>query len=142
MLTEDFQYREETLEFCELYITYSGEKIAAAIHQTLVELNLESKLITIAGDNASNNEVMISELFHTLTKESSQNIHFQGLDSCIRCLVYISNLIVKDILHSLRSGNIEQANSICDDLRAGKSILSQTALAKLRILALWIARSP
>lgn len=141
-LTEDFEYREETLEFCELYGTHSGENIAAAIHKTLVELNLESKLITITGDNASNNEVMVSELFHILTKESSQTILFQGLDSYIRCLAHILNLIVKDILRSLKSGNVEEAHTICDNLRAGESISSQTALAKLRILALWIARSP
>jgi hypothetical protein len=90
---------------------------------------------------------MASELFHLLkrnvdSEDTHTPVHFQGLDSYIRCLAHIMNLIVKDILRALISGNIEEASTICDDLRAGKSIITQTALAKLRVLTLWIDRSP
>lgn len=44
--------------------SHSGENLAAAVEEMLVELDLEYKLITITGDNASNNE----RLFHVYLK--------------------------------------------------------------------------
>ena len=140
-LTEDFQYRERVLDFIELHGVHSGENLATAILSTLSDLDLQSKLISITGDNASNNEVMASELYLML-KESNQKIQFCGVDSYIRCLAHILNLIVKDILRALKSGSTQEASTACDYLRAGKSLPNQTALARLRILALWISRSP
>jgi len=65
-LTEDFLYKERVLEFTELQGIHSGENVATAIHTMLSELDLQEKLITITGDNAGNNETMVSELFHGL----------------------------------------------------------------------------
>jgi hypothetical protein len=112
----------------------------------LVELDLTSKLTTITGDNASNIQEMVSELRFTLEEKSLQPIRFRGVDSYIRCLAHILNLIVKDILRSLKSGSVSEANEICDNLQSRNSsslsISSQSALSKLRILAIWISRSP
>jgi hypothetical protein len=147
-VTEEFEYREKVLlEFTELRGAHSGENLAVAVRTTLRELDLEYKLTAITGDNASNNEVMASELFNTLngkidTGNVQNKIQFYGLDSYIRCLAHIRTLIVKDILRALRSGSTEEAHVVCDSLRAGEPIKAQTALAKLRILALWIDRSP
>ncbi|EED21259.1 hypothetical protein TSTA_084900 [Talaromyces stipitatus ATCC 10500] len=76
-LTEDFFYKERVLEFIELHGIHSSENIAIAIQTTLSQLNLGEKLITITGDNASNNETMASELFHLLNSdwERSSQIH-------------------------------------------------------------------
>ncbi|KAJ5343499.1 uncharacterized protein N7506_003323 [Penicillium brevicompactum] len=153
-LTEDFHYREETLEFCEIFGPHTGENIATVVHKALVELDLTSKLTTITGDNASNVQEMVSELWYLLeqNQNSLQPIRFSGPNSYIRCLAHISNLIVKDILRSLKAGSVSEANSICDNLQSrnpqsassssSPSISSQSALAKLRILAIWISRSP
>jgi hypothetical protein len=65
-LTDDFQYRENVLDFKELNGSHRGENLAAAVEATLMELELERKLITITGDNASNNETMISTLYESL----------------------------------------------------------------------------
>ena len=112
----------------------------------MVELDLTSKLTTITGDNPSNIQVMVSELHLTLEEKSLQPIRFRGVDSYIRCLAHILNLIVKDILRSLKSGSVSEANEICDNLQSRNSsslsISSQSALSKLRILAIWISRSP
>lgn len=99
-LTEDFLHKKRVLEFIELQGIHSGENIAIAIQSTLSELDLQEKLITITGDNASNNETMASELFHLLSETTldKNKIQFQGLNSYIRCLAHILNLIVKDIL--------------------------------------------
>jgi hypothetical protein len=150
-LTEEFDYQEKVLEFAELHGAHSGENLATAVETTLIELGLEHKLITITGDNASNNETMASELFYSLSnrlqvlgKDSTKDMAplYQGLDSYIRCLTHILNLIVKDILRALKSGNTEEAHAACDSLRDGKPIITQTALGKLRVLALWIDRHP
>jgi hypothetical protein len=94
---------------------------------------------------------MASELFYSLSnrlqvlgKDSTKDMAplYQGLDSYIRCLAHILNLIVKDILRALKSGNTEEAHAACDSLRDGKPIITQTALGKLRVLALWIDRHP
>jgi hypothetical protein len=143
-LTEDFLYKESVLEFTELQGIHSGENVAPAVHTLLTELNLKEKLLTITGDNAGNNETMVSELFHTLmeTAHDKNEIPFQGLDGYIRCLAHILNLIVKDILRSLKSGTTKEAFAVCDDIQNGISVPVQSALAKLRILTVWINRSP
>ena len=146
-LTAEFEYREKVLEFGELHGVHSGENLAAAIEITLTELGLEQKLITITGDNASNNETMASALFYCLSEKlkargGDTTLLYQGLDSYVRCLAHILNLIVKDILKALKSGDVEEAQDACDSLQNGRSITAQTALAKLRVLALWISRHP
>ena len=91
---------------------------------------------------------MVSELYYTLDQNASPPIRFRGVDSYIRCLAHILNLIVKDILRSLKSGSVSEANSICESLQSrnsqttSQSISSQSPLSKLRILAIWISRSP
>lgn len=140
-LTEDFLYKESVLEFTELQGIHSGENVAPAVHALLAELNLKEKLLTI---NAGNNETMVSELFHTLmeTAHDKNEIPFQGLDGYIRCLAHILNLIIKDILRSLKSGTTKEAFAVCDDIQNGISVPVQSALVKLRILTVWINRGP
>ncbi|KAJ6061220.1 hypothetical protein N7444_001916 [Penicillium canescens] len=66
-LTDEFEYRERLLEFTELQGVHSGENLAIAVENMLTELSLEDKLISITGDNASNNEAMASELYFSLS---------------------------------------------------------------------------
>jgi CelD/BcsL family acetyltransferase involved in cellulose biosynthesis len=51
---------------------------------------------------------------------------------------------VKEILLALKSGNTDEAASICDNLDEGvhQSFQAVEPLGKLRVLALWIQRSP
>ena len=88
--------------------------MADTVLKCLQELNLERKLLTITGDNASNNETLVSELYsklwgkYNIMDDSSEDgraaFRFQGLPSYVRCLAHIINLIVKDILKALKSG--------------------------------------
>lgn len=118
-LTDEFEYREKVLEFTELRGPHSGEDLAAAVEGLLVELNLDRKLLSITGDKASNNERMVLQLFQNLQKICGTNPLFCGLGSYIRCLAHILNLIVKEILLALKSGNTDEAASICDNLDEG-----------------------
>lgn len=146
-LTDDFEYRERLLEFAELQGIHSGENLAITVENMLIELGLEDKLISITGDNASNNEAMASELYFSLSDRSGVQDAipaplYRGLDSYIRCLAHILNLIVKDILRNLGSGTMEQAQTACDSLQTGNLITDHSAIGRLRVLALWINRSP
>lgn len=142
--TDCFGYQEKVLEFKELLGPHSGENLAVAVEEMLVELGLEYKLITITGDNASNNERMVSCLSQNLRQKLGVNPLFHGQDSYIRCLAHVLNLIVKDILQTLKSGNMEEAHALCDNVNEGEqwSIGTKEPLARLRVLALWIHRSP
>lgn len=81
-------------------------------------MDLKEKLITITGNNASNNKTMASELFYLLSKTclDKKKIQFKGLNSYICCLAYILNLIVKDILQALRCSTSNKASTICDKI--------------------------
>lgn len=113
----------------------------------LIELSLEDKLISITGDNASNTEAIASELYFSLSdrprvEDAMPAPLYRGLDSYIRCLAHVLNLIVKDILRNLGSGTMEQAQVACDCLQTGNSITDHSAIGRLRVLALWINRTP
>ncbi|KAK9364464.1 hypothetical protein V1509DRAFT_643652 [Lipomyces kononenkoae] len=52
-LAPEFVYKERVLEFKELNGLHSGENLAMVVGDLLEELNLNAKLLTITGDNAS-----------------------------------------------------------------------------------------
>jgi hypothetical protein len=141
--TEEFEYRERVLDFIELDGPHTGENLAGAIEELLLELKITHKLLSITGDNASNNETMVVQLSENLQK-SGANTLFCGLGSYVRCLAHILNLIVKDILRALKSGNTAEATSVCDNLDKGEyqALEALQPLGKLRALAIWIHRSP
>jgi hypothetical protein len=150
-LTPDFDYRERVLEFSELSGSHSGENMAERLQRMLAELQIENKLLTITADNASNNETLASELYFNLTEKYNSDdsnplskgcLRFQGVDSYIRCLAHVLNLIVGDILSALKSGDHRSAMEACDLLQENKKIGQYSALARLRIMALWISRTP
>lgn len=150
-LTSDFQYRERVLEFTEIHGIHSGENMAEVLQRLLTELRIEHKLLTITADNATNNECLLSELYLNLTEKfqatngapsDTSALRFQGADSYIRCTAHVLNLIVRDILVTLKAGDHSSAAAACDLLQESKDFGPQSPLARLRIMALWIARTP
>jgi hypothetical protein len=150
-LTSDFQYRERVLEFTEIHGIHSGENMAEVLQTLLTELRIEHKLLTITADNATNNECLLSELYLNLTEKfqatngapsDTSALRFQGADSYMRCTAHVLNLIVRDILVTLKAGDHSSAAAACDLLQESKDFGPQSPLARLRIMALWIARTP
>lgn len=149
-LTPTFEYRERVLEFSEISGSHSGENMAELLQRMLSELQLEDKLLTITADNASNNESLASELYFNLSEKYTSDgfdpsysgrLRFLGIDSYIRCLAHVLNLIVSDILSSIKSGDHRSAAEACDLLQENKKMGRHSALARLRIMALWICRT-
>ncbi|KAJ5752721.1 hypothetical protein N7520_009638 [Penicillium odoratum] len=123
----------------------------------LDELDIAPKLLTITGDNAGNNGTLCDSLHDQLLKKYDNDddrfrirplMRFRGRQSFIPCLAHILNLICKDVLASLKAGSAREAKAILDDMAIHVSpsfnSLHSTkgAIMKIRLLKLWIARSP
>lgn len=156
-ITPDFEKRDELLEFTEINGPHSGENLAEVVLKMLAELDIAPKLLTITGDNAGNNGTLCDSLHDQLLKKYDNDddrfrirplMRFRGRPSFIPCLAHILNLICKDVLASLRAGSAREAKAILDDMAihtspAFNSIHStKGAIMKIRLLTLWIARSP
>ena len=146
-LDSDFHYQERVLEFAEMHGAHTEENMADLLGSTLGELGIEHKILTITADNATNNESLMSELYFNLKEKflgvgEKDAFHFQGADSYIRCLAHVLNLIVSDILSALKSGDHKTAVNACDLMQENKDIGMHSVLSRLRIMSLWIARTP
>jgi hypothetical protein len=156
-ITPDFEKREELLEFAEIRGPHSGENMAEVLFTTLEELQIAPKLLTITGDNAGNNgtlcDYLHAELLRQYDDEDDQFrmkplMRFRGRHSFIPCLAHVINIICKDVLASLKAGSAREARVILDELAAQKDqAFTSThsvkgAIVRIRLLVLWIARSP
>jgi hypothetical protein len=93
-LSEDFVYKEAVLEFAEIEGTKTGENMGGMVLDLLQELNIETKLLSITGYNASNNETLMDTVENGLRGRFSPSdeintTRFQGRASFIRCLAHI-----------------------------------------------------
>ena len=89
------------LNFVELDPPDTGAVIA--IFECLVEWKIEDKVITITLDNASNNDVAITNLTSKLL--ARRNAHFDPLYFHVRCASHIVNLVVNDGLQLVGDHN-------------------------------------
>lgn len=157
-ISPEFDKRDELLEFTEINGPHSGENLADVVLNMLDELDIAPKLLTITGDNAGNNGTLCDSLHDQLLKKYDNDddcfrirplMRFRGRQSFIPCLAHILNLICRDVLASLRAGSAREAKAILDDMAihsraAAFNSLHSTkgAIMKVRLLTLWIARSP
>jgi hypothetical protein len=120
--TQDFEEREEVLEFVEMKGSHTGEQLAEVVENLLQELKLEHKLFSITGDNAGNNGTLCQSLFDSLRKKyndkfspiAKPHIRFHFRRSWIRCLAHIVSLICDDVLNDLKSGTAKEAKKALD----------------------------
>lgn len=156
-ISPEFEKREELLEFTDINGPHSGENLAEIVLKMLEELDIAPKLLTITGDNAGNNGTLCDSLHDELLKKYDNDddrfrirplMRFRGRQSFIPCLAHVLNLICKDVLASLRAGSAREAKAMLDDLAVNTSSAfnslhsTKGAIMKIRLLTLWIARSP
>ncbi|EED22636.1 conserved hypothetical protein [Talaromyces stipitatus ATCC 10500] len=144
-ITVDFQPRHRILDFQEIEGPDTGENLASIVYKVLCELDIRAKLLSITGNNASNNLAM-AEILHDLLKadyktgDTQQAIRYQEEGSFIRCLAHILNLIVKEFLTVLKATDITGDFQIIEDLENNLSLIqSQSAFSRIRILSLYIS---
>jgi hypothetical protein len=155
-IAPDFGRREALLEFAELRGAHSGENMAEVVHSLLQELEVAPKLLTITGDNASNNGTLCDTLYAELHKDYDDEdsafrmqplMRFHGRPSFIRCLAHVINLVCKEVLAHLGAGSAKEAKATLDESSLLKNppladhLSSKGAIVKIRLLVLWITRS-
>jgi hypothetical protein len=105
------------------------------------------------GNNKTLCDTLHAKLLKTYDDEDDQFrmkplMRFRGRDSFIPCLAHVINLICKDFLASLKAGSIREAKAILDDISTARSrqftssFTTKSAVVKIGLLVLWIARSP
>ncbi|XP_023157060.1 zinc finger BED domain-containing protein RICESLEEPER 2-like [Zea mays] len=98
-IDENWELQCRVLNFVELDPPHTGVVIAQAIFECLVEWKIEDKVITITLDNASNNDVAITNLTSKLL--ARRNTQFDPLYFHVRCASHIVNLTVNDGLQPI-----------------------------------------
>jgi hypothetical protein len=160
-LGSNFEVYQACIEFIEIEGNHSGENLAAIVEKALKKHKILQKLLTITADNASNNDTLCRHLYTSLSRKYDDHLEefpsregtmrFKGEGSRIRCFAHVLNLIVEKILESLGSSNHKNAVEFLD--RASEHIAKKRwnkitipsasgVVARLRILVLWIHRSP
>ena len=160
-LDKDFRRHQHCIEFIEIQGSHSGENLASVVLTALKRHDMCHLLLTITGDNASNNDTLCVNLHELLLREyddyleefpdRNATMRFRREASRIRCFAHVLNLIVKAILAELGSSTYKQATEYLD--RVSEAIAkrkerqldlpgAQGVVAKLRIIVLWIIRSP
>jgi hAT family C-terminal dimerisation region/Domain of unknown function (DUF4413) len=156
-LTADFEKKEKLLEFMEIEGVHSGENLSEVLVMMLEELGIASKLLTITGDNAGNNGTLCEFLQTSLLKKYDDEDHefrmkplmrFHGRGSFIPCLAHVINLVCKEFLSSLKAGSVKEAKAMLDEIATERNNhftgvhSTKGTIVKIRLLVLWIARSP
>lgn len=155
-LGPDFMTYKACLEFIQIKGSHSGENLAETVYKTGKQFSILQKIITITGDNASNNDTLCRHLYQRLSRKfddymeehpiRGEPMRFQGEQSQIRCFAHILNLVCKAILKSLGSSTHKDAVGFLDRVEnKWDKITIPGALgdiAILRLVVLWIARSP
>ena len=89
-LDNNWVLKSYLLRLCPLYKKHSGRNLFKVLLETLKDFNIDTNILTITCDNASNNNILI-DLFYDYNKSRIPNGYFI---KDIRCLAYIINLIV------------------------------------------------
>jgi hypothetical protein len=153
----DMKIYQACLDFIEIKGNHSGKNLAKLVFNRGKKLNILYKIISLTGDNASNNDTCARHLHKMMEylyddhldpmPVHYQSMRFKGDASLIDCLAHVDNLIVKAILKSLGSSTFKDAVEFLDRVkeRGWKDITMPMAsgdIAVLRIVVLWINRSP
>jgi hypothetical protein len=153
-MSSTFQQHRACIEFVEITGNHSGENLANIVATVLERFHISDKVMTITADNASNNDTLHRFLFQRLCQRYDEyladTIIREGTmkftqNSQIRCFAHILNLVMKRVLRSLNASSHREACDFLDDVakRSWKVMAVPTSpIAKLRLLVLWIARSP
>lgn len=156
-LGPDFKVYRVCIAFKVIDGTHSGESLADLVFKVLKRLNILHKLLSITGDNASNNNTLTRHLFNKLSRLYDQHLsklpirgatmRFDDKTGQIRCFAHVLNLVCKAILKSLGSSTHKDASDFLDRVERhkwDKITLPMAAgdIAVLRVIILWISRSP
>ncbi|GBC27451.2 zinc finger BED domain-containing protein RICESLEEPER 2-like [Rhizophagus irregularis DAOM 181602=DAOM 197198] len=135
-INKKWELQSLTLDFCLLSGQHSGENLAQQFLKVLEDFNIETKLLAIGCDNASNMDVMLNKISSSLR---SKNISFNPNNQRVRCFAHIINLAAKKAVENLYISDLNDD----DNLDIGKITNElMSVIYKLRKLVVRIRASP
>lgn len=97
---ESWKLSSILMRFIYVPAPHNAEVIAEQLHESLVEWNLDEKLMSVTVDNCKTNDKAIDLL---VDKIEPSKLLLQGTMLHMRCCAHILNLIVKDGLDAMKS---------------------------------------
>ncbi|GBC12416.2 zinc finger BED domain-containing protein 1-like [Rhizophagus irregularis DAOM 181602=DAOM 197198] len=135
-INKKWELQSLTLDFCLLSGQHSGENLAQQFLKVLEDFNIETKLLAIGCDNASNMDVMLNKISSSLR---SKNILFNPNNQRVRCFAHIINLAAKKAVENLYISDLNDD----DNLDIGETTNElMSVIYKLRKLVVRIRASP
>ena len=91
---------------------HTADVIAEQLHESLVEWNIDEKLMTVTVDNCTTNDKAIENIVEKIGKKK---LLCEGNKIHMRCCAHILNIIVKDGLDVMKSSidNIQIGRASC-----------------------------
>ncbi|XP_037483219.1 zinc finger BED domain-containing protein RICESLEEPER 2-like isoform X2 [Triticum dicoccoides] len=93
-IDENWNLQTRVLAFIELDPPHSGNVIADALYAVVLEWNIQTKIMSVTLDNASNNDGAVDALKAKFLFRRGKD--FEGQYFHIRCCAHILNLVVQD----------------------------------------------
>ncbi|GBC23981.2 ribonuclease H-like protein [Rhizophagus irregularis DAOM 181602=DAOM 197198] len=126
-VTENWKLKSFLLDFIKLEGPHSGANIKDAFLKSLKNFNIESKILEVTTDNASNNVTFLKAVESDL---SQRYIYYDSEDKHVRCLAHVINLAAQQVLTTLKAtDNDESSNEEVGSLIVKVSELYMTLYA-------------
>ncbi|KAJ5666156.1 HAT dimerization [Penicillium maclennaniae] len=143
-VTSKWKRKEVLLAFTPLSGTHHGASLADHVFRVLETFQIESRLLAITADNASNNKTLCSSLSSSL--QAQKGIFWSAEQKNLPCLAHVIQLVAKEVVNSLRIEAEDSPSSFDDDsiqgsLSEGPDTFRNT-INKIRRIAKAISASP
>ncbi|CAB4403650.1 unnamed protein product [Rhizophagus irregularis] len=100
LITNEWKLKSFLLDFIKLDGPHSGANIKEAFLKSLSSYNIESNILGVTTDNASNNITFLQAVENELSKKF---IRFESKDKHVRCLAHVMNLAAQQALTMLKA---------------------------------------
>lgn len=104
-INDDWELCSTVLDLTILQGKHDGKNIAAAFWGVIKEYNLQSKILSVTTDNASNMDTMFEELEKLFLDDG---IIFDSKNFRMKCFAHIMNLCCQAIIRSVGDGTAEE----------------------------------
>ncbi|CAB5363097.1 unnamed protein product [Rhizophagus irregularis] len=107
-VTENWKLKSFLLDFIKLEGPHSGANIKDAFLKSLKNFNIESKILGVTTDNASNNITFLKAVESDL---SQRYIYYDSNDKHVCCLAHVINLAARQVLITLKATDNDKSSN-------------------------------